>query len=70
MCKVEKLDATKLNTVIGDYLFTERKPLPDDIINMLEIKPKLLERKNLTERIINKVMKFIDTFINGIENQV
>jgi type I restriction enzyme, R subunit len=66
LCKEEKLDPSKLNTVIGDYLFTERKPLPDDIVNMLATKPKLLERKKLTERIINKVMNFIETFINGI----
>jgi len=56
----------KLTAVISEYLFTERKPLRDDIVNMLEVKPKILERKKITERIIGKIVAFVDTFINGM----
>jgi type I restriction enzyme R subunit len=33
---------------------------------MLEEKPKLLKRKTIVERIIEKIVGFVDTFINGM----
>ncbi len=66
LCKEEGLIPEKLNEIIGNYLFTERKPLRDDIFNILIEKPKLLERKIVVERVIEKVLKFIDTYINGL----
>ena len=45
--KEENLAPDKLNKVIGNYIFTERKPLPDHIVNILEVKPKILERKSV-----------------------
>jgi hypothetical protein len=50
----------------GDYLFTERIPLPDEIVAMLEVKPKILERKTIVERATAKIVKFVETFINGM----
>jgi len=52
--------------MIGEYLFTERKPLSDEIIDLLETKPKLLERKKTVERVITKIMAFIETFLAGV----
>jgi type I restriction enzyme R subunit len=67
---IYRLIPEKLNEIIGNYLFTERKPLRDDIFNILIEKPKLLERKIVVERVIEKVLKFIDTYINGLpENE-
>jgi type I restriction enzyme, R subunit len=62
----EKLEVDKLKKVIGDYLFTERKPLPDQIVNMLEVKPKLLERSSIVQRVTDKIVKFVETFISGM----
>jgi type I restriction enzyme R subunit len=62
----EKLSPEKLNEVIGNYIFTERKPLPDDIVNMLHVKPKILERKTVVQRITDKILGFVETFINGM----
>jgi len=62
----EKLDPTKLESIIGDYLFTERTPLRDDVIAMMDKKPKLKERATTAERLINKVTGYVDTFINGM----
>ncbi len=66
LCTEEKLSFDKVNAVIGDYLFTERKPLPDDIVSMLEVKPKIMERKTVVQRVTDKILNFIETFINGI----
>jgi type I restriction enzyme R subunit len=61
----EKLDKVKLEDVIGDFLFTEKTPLREDIIGMLAVKPKLKERAKTAERVTDKIMYFVETFING-----
>jgi type I restriction enzyme R subunit len=66
LCREENIPPEKVNTIIGDYLFTERKPLPDTIINLLETKPKILERKTIVARITDKILNYVDVFMNGI----
>lgn len=62
----ENLDSAKLQEVIGNYLFTEKKPLRDEIIGMLNDKPNLKDRKTIAERVTDKIIGFVETFINGI----
>lgn len=62
----ENLDSKQLQEVIGEYLFTEKKPLRDDIIGLLKERPALKERANIAERVTNKILRFVDTFISGI----
>jgi type I restriction enzyme, R subunit len=66
LCQEENLDPERLETVIGNYLYTERKPLNDDIVGMLREKPKLLQRKSITERVLDKMLSFVETFIEGM----
>ena len=65
-CEDEKLKMEKLQEIIGNYLFTERTPLPDEIVEMLEVKPKILERKSIVERITGKILDFVETYITGM----
>jgi type I restriction enzyme R subunit len=62
----EKLDPLKLQALLGTYLFTERKPLSTEVIDMVKVKPKILERKAVYERVVNRVISFVETFINGM----
>jgi type I restriction enzyme R subunit len=62
----EDLDATKLEKVIGNYLFTEKKPLRDDIVDLMNQRPSLKDRKSKSERVTAKILKFVETFISGI----
>ena len=66
LCREENIPPEKVSQIIGDFLFTERKPLPQAIIDLLETKPKLLERKTIIERITDKILNYVDVFINGI----
>lgn len=61
----ENLDTEKLEKVIGDFLFSEKKPLRDDVIATMKIRPGLKERGKTAERIITKMQEFIETFISG-----
>ncbi|EPA00011.1 Type I restriction-modification system, restriction subunit R [Indibacter alkaliphilus LW1] len=62
----ENLDDQALEKVIGDFIYTEKEPLRDDIIGLLKDKPALKERKTIAERIKSKILGFVETFINGI----
>ncbi|WP_394990715.1 type I restriction endonuclease subunit R [Emticicia sp.] len=66
LCETEKIDNEKLRNVVSEYLFAQRLPLTADIDNMLEVKPKLLERKAVFARIKDKINEFINTFIEGV----
>lgn len=66
----EKLSAEKTQSLIEDYLYAEREPLRDEILELLEgEQPTLLERKKTGDRILKKILDFVDTFINGITGQ-
>jgi len=66
ICQDEKLVPEKTEKVVSDYLYNGRKPLKDTIIGLLLEKPKLLQRKKVTKRVTDKIMDFIDTFIEGV----
>jgi type I restriction enzyme R subunit len=67
LVKDEKLSAEKTQSLIEDYLYAEREPLRDEILELLEgDKPSVLERKKTGDRILKKILNFVDTFINGI----
>lgn len=62
----ENLNPDELERVIGNYLFTEKTPMRDDIIGMMKERPSLKERASTSERIIGKIYDFVETFISGI----
>lgn len=67
LSKEEGLDMDGLRELIGDYLFTEKVPLPDAVITIAHTKPKLRERLPFVERITEKIISFIETFIDGVD---
>lgn len=65
----EDLDETKTQKLIEDYLFAERPPLKDEALALIKgQQPSVLQRKTIGERIVDKVMKFVDTFVNGMSD--
>lgn len=66
ICEEEGVLSDKLKEMVEDYLFTGRKPIHSEIINSLETKPKLLERKPIVQRITEKIASFIQTFEDDV----
>ena len=65
--KDEKLNADKTEKLIESYLFAERQPLRDDVLELIDgTKPTILERKKTGDRILAKIVGFVETFINGL----
>lgn len=67
MVKTENLSEEKTERLIENYLFTEREPLRKEILDLrLEGRPSVLKSKEIGDRILNKILGFVDTFVNGI----
>jgi type I restriction enzyme R subunit len=63
----EKLSKERTQALIENYLYSEQEPMRDEILDLLiDEKPTLLQRKTIGERILKKILGFVETFINGI----
>lgn len=52
--------------MISEYHFTSKTPLSDAVIEALNEKPKILERKTVVERVIDRLRELIQTFDEGM----
>ena len=62
ICEEENLDKDAVVKVVETFLYEQRKPLADDIAKTLKVKPKLLERRKIIPRVLEKLIAFIDKF--------
>lgn len=62
----EGLDPSQLEEVIARYIYTEKEPLRDEVVSIMKEKPSLAKRKTTAERVIGKIVDFVETFISGI----
>lgn len=60
----EKLNADKLKKLTEDYLFTQRIPTKQEVVEVLENQPSILQRAKVGDTILSKFLSFIDTFFN------
>lgn len=63
----EQLEPEQLEEVIARYIYTEKEPLRDEVVSIMKAKPSLAKRKTTAERVIGKIVSFVETFISGIE---
>lgn len=69
LVKDENLSPQKTEKIIEDYLFAERDPLRNEVLELIEgAKPGVLQRKIVGDRILGRILDFVDTFINGMNN--
>ncbi|MDD2984336.1 MAG: type I restriction endonuclease subunit R [Crocinitomicaceae bacterium] len=67
LVKTENLSEEKTERLIENYLFTEREPLRKEILALrVEGRPSVLKSKEIGDRILNKILGFVETFVNGI----
>ena len=66
LSKEESLNQDKVEHIINDYLFTGRLVPEDEIIDALKEQPSILQRESISNRITDKILNFINTFISGV----
>jgi len=66
LCAEEGLIREKLYEVIESYIFTGREPLRESVVETLQMKPKLLERGPIVERVTGKIKEWMERFEEGV----
>jgi type I restriction enzyme, R subunit len=66
ICEQEKLIPEKVKTLISDMAYTQKSPLREQVIDLLEQKPSIKERKTIIERLMQKIKDFIQIFDEGL----
>jgi len=65
--KTENLSTERTQVLIEHFLYSEKEPMRDEILELLEGKrPTLLQRRTIGDRILKKIVVFVETFINGV----
>lgn len=60
----EKLSQDKTQKLIENYLYAEREPLRDEILDLIEgEKPSVLQRKKLGNKILKKILYLVKMFL-------
>lgn len=62
ICAEEGLDREAVERMISDYHFSQKAPLRETIVSALRVKPKILERKSIVQRIADRIMGLVGTF--------
>lgn len=67
LAESEKLENQGLADVIENYLFTEKVPLPNQVIGIMKTKPKLKETISIVDRVVQKIKEFVETYFDGVD---
>jgi type I restriction enzyme, R subunit len=68
ICESEGLKAEALKGMIENYHFTGKEPLSETIVEALNEKPRILERKSIVTRVTEKLMTLIKVFDDDLGN--
>ena len=66
ICFNEGLDEKAFEKMVSEYIYSGKEPLRETVVNGLKQPPKILERKPIVDRIIKKLLEFIEKFDEGM----
>ncbi|MDP6909646.1 MAG: type I restriction endonuclease subunit R, partial [Flavobacteriales bacterium] len=66
LCDEEHLDQKQFSNLIDTYIFSGQEPLKEDIFQCLENRPSILSARTIGERIIDRMMEFVQVFVRGM----
>ena len=66
ICSIEGLDDNAFEKMVSEYIYSGKLPLREAVVTALKKKPKILERKSIIDRIIKKLLEFIEKFDEGM----
>jgi type I restriction enzyme, R subunit len=68
LCEEEGLNEEGLRKILSHYLYTNKTPLPDNVLSLKIIPPSLLQRKQTVQRVTDKIKQLISTFEDSMGN--
>jgi type I restriction enzyme R subunit len=64
LCEDENLDQKQFQALIDSYIYSEQEPLRDDIFKCLDNRPSVLQAKIIGKRILEKMKRFVEVFVD------
>jgi type I restriction enzyme R subunit len=58
----EHINIEAFQELIGEYIYTQKTPLGDDIVALLPETPSILKRQNIIDRIKGAIVDIVDIF--------
>lgn len=62
ICAEEDLDPERFADLIEAYQFSDKEPLTDELMTVVNTPPGILERKKVAKRIVSRMVDYIETF--------
>lgn len=62
LAQAENIPLEKFEQLIGEYLYTQRLPHGQDIVDLMPETPRILERQGIIDRIKNAIENIVDIF--------
>lgn len=62
LSETEHISTEQIETLIGEYLYTDRLPSGEDIVERLPERPRLMEHKTVIKRIRDAIRDIVDIF--------
>ncbi|MCT4609272.1 MAG: hypothetical protein N4A70_08695 [Pelagimonas sp.] len=66
LCSEEDLDPDRFNGLLEAFQFSNKAPLTDEVLQAVRTQPGILTRKSVAERIIAKMVSFLERFQEGL----
>ena len=66
LCTEEHIKPAAFHEILQQYVFVQRLPRDQEIVDALEFAPRILERKNIVQRIAAKIKTLVNTFYEGM----
>ena len=66
ICDDEGLDPDKFRRMIESFHFDGKEPLRETVVEALNTKPKITQRKTIIQRVVDRLASFVSTFDDGI----
>ncbi len=68
ICDDEGLDRSKFERLIDHFNFSGQNPLRDEVVAALKVQPKILDRRKVVNRVLDRLIGFIRTFEDDLGN--
>jgi type I restriction enzyme R subunit len=66
LCEEENLDKAQFKALIDAYIYSGQEPIRDAVFKCLDSRPSILKARDIGERILDKMKKFVEVFVQGM----
>ena len=66
ICEEEGLDRERFDRLVDQFNFSGQSPLRDEVAAALKVQPRILERRKVVNRVLERLISFIRTFEDDV----